>query len=108
MSDDHLLFLKQLGVRWTRIEFGKRAMFDEMRATEQCLSKFGMKIFSVWASFASRRLQQSPALGNDVRCNRYGSLRAVNATRDSNAPIVLNALSGQTRNSNAVRNYIFL
>ena len=46
MSDDDLLFLKQIGIRWTRIEFGEEASLDYMRATQLRLDKFGMKIFS--------------------------------------------------------------
>ena len=71
MSDDDLLFLKQLGVRWTRIEFGERATFDEMRATQQRLSKFGMKIFS-GVHYAYRHLDvQLGRPGRDKKIEEY-------------------------------------
>ena len=47
MSDDDLLFLRQIGIRWTRIEFGEEASLDYMRATQQRMDKFGMKIFTM-------------------------------------------------------------
>ena len=46
MSDDDLLFLRQLGIRWCRIEFGQQAPLDFMRATGRRLAGFGMRIYS--------------------------------------------------------------
>lgn len=46
MSDDDLLFLQQLGIRWCRIEFGTEAPYDFMKATVDRLARFRMKIFS--------------------------------------------------------------
>src|SRR5712675_1909449 len=46
MTDDDLMFLKQLGIRWCRIEFGDSAGFDYMKATQDRLAKFGMSIYS--------------------------------------------------------------
>jgi mannonate dehydratase len=46
MSDEDLLFLQQLGVRWCRIEFGNDAPYELMRATAERLERFGMKIYS--------------------------------------------------------------
>ena len=60
MSDDDLLFLKQLGVRWARIEFGEEASFDYMRATQQRLDKFGMKIFNNVLNAPTRNVQDFP------------------------------------------------
>lgn len=46
LNDDDLLFLKQLGIKWCRIEFGESAPYDFMKATVDRLAKFDMKIFS--------------------------------------------------------------
>lgn len=46
MSDDDLLFLQQIGIRWCRIEFGNEAPYDFMKATQERLARFNMKIYS--------------------------------------------------------------
>ena len=46
LSDEDLLFLQQLGLRYARIEFGSDASFDFMQATQTRLRRFGMEIFS--------------------------------------------------------------
>jgi mannonate dehydratase len=46
MNDEDLLFLQQIGVRWARIEFGNSADAATIKATQERLSKFGMKIYS--------------------------------------------------------------
>lgn len=46
LSDDDLLFLQQLGIRWARIEFGSDASYDFMKATQERLRRFRMEIFS--------------------------------------------------------------
>ncbi|MBM3755742.1 MAG: D-mannonate dehydratase [Acidobacteria bacterium] len=46
LNDDDLLFLKQLGIKWCRIEFGDNAPYDFMKTTVDRLAKFDMKIFS--------------------------------------------------------------
>ncbi len=46
MTDDDLAFLRQLGIRWCRIEFGDSASFDYMKSTVERLAKFDMKIYS--------------------------------------------------------------
>jgi len=38
MTDDDLLFLQQLGIRWCRIEFGEQATFDYMKSTAERLA----------------------------------------------------------------------
>ena len=46
MTDDDLLFLKQLGIKWCRIEFGDSVDFAYMKAAQDRLSAYGMKIYS--------------------------------------------------------------
>ncbi len=54
MTDDDLLFLRQLGIQWCRIEFGDACDFAYMKATVDRLAKFNMKIFSA-VNYAYRR-----------------------------------------------------
>ena len=47
ITDDDLLFLKQIGLRWARVEFGDGPVsFDSLRQTQQRFARFGMKIYS--------------------------------------------------------------
>lgn len=46
LSDEDLQFLRQLGIRWCRIEFGEDAPYEFMKATVDRLARFNMKIFS--------------------------------------------------------------
>ena len=47
ISDDDLLFLKQIGLRWARVEFGEGpTTVDTIRQTQQRFARFGMKIYS--------------------------------------------------------------
>jgi mannonate dehydratase len=58
LTDSDLLFLKQLGIRWCRIEFGEDAPFEFMKATQERLARFGMKIYSaVHYAYRRTRLQ---------------------------------------------------
>lgn len=55
LSDEDLQFLRQLGIRWCRIEFGDAAPFEFMKATAERLARFDMKIFSA-VHYAYRHL----------------------------------------------------
>ena len=47
VTDEELLFLQQIGLRWARVEFGERETpFDYLRATQERFARFGMRIFS--------------------------------------------------------------
>ncbi len=47
VGDDDLLFLKQIGLRWVRLEFGDQdTSLDYLRAVQERFAKFGMRIFS--------------------------------------------------------------
>ena len=71
MTDEDLLFLKQIGIRWARIEFGEQATFAEMAGLEQRLKKFGMKIFS-GVHYAYRHLDvQLGRPGRDKKIEEY-------------------------------------
>ena len=44
ITDDDLLFLKQIGLRWARVNFApERADFDYVRKTQQRFERFGIK-----------------------------------------------------------------
>jgi mannonate dehydratase len=59
ISDDDLLFLKQIGLRWARVEFGEGATnLDSIRQTQQRFARFGMKIYSgVHYSYRNAKVQ---------------------------------------------------
>ncbi|MEZ5356166.1 MAG: mannonate dehydratase [Bryobacteraceae bacterium] len=58
LTDSDLQFLRQLGVKWCRIEFGDEAPFDFMKATQERLARFDMKIYSgVHYAYRRTRLQ---------------------------------------------------
>ncbi|HYM11836.1 MAG TPA: mannonate dehydratase [Bryobacterales bacterium] len=58
ISDDDLLFLKQIGMRWARVEFGGPAPFARIRATQEHYARFGIQIFSgVCDAYRSVRIQ---------------------------------------------------
>src|SRR5439155_193128 len=60
ISDDDLLFLKQIGMRWARVEFGaeEEALPDSIRATQQRYARFGIQIYSsVHPAYRSLKFQ---------------------------------------------------
>lgn len=58
MTDADLQFLRQLGIRWCRIEFGDSVDFAYMKATADRLARFDMKIYSaVGYVYRKTRLQ---------------------------------------------------
>ena len=47
LSDEDLLFLKQIGLRWARVNFApERSSFDAIRRTHERFARFGLKIYS--------------------------------------------------------------
>ena len=59
IGDDDLLFLKQIGMKWARVEFGTEPTpLDKLRATQQRFEKYGMRIFSgVHYAYRSLKIQ---------------------------------------------------
>lgn len=60
ITDDDLLFLKQIGLEWVRLEFasGDDASFEELRAMQRRFAGFGMRIYSgVHYSYRSPKVQ---------------------------------------------------
>lgn len=59
LSDEDLLFLQQIGLKWVRLEFGERPVsLEALRAQQQRFARFGMRIYSgVHYSYRSLRVQ---------------------------------------------------
>lgn len=59
VTDDDLLFLKQIGLRWGRLEFGEKdTSLDELKATQDRFNNFGIRIYSgVHYAYRSPRVQ---------------------------------------------------
>jgi mannonate dehydratase len=59
ITDDDLLFLQQIGLRWVRLEFGEGDMtFESLRATQQRYARFGLSIYSgVHPAYRSVKVQ---------------------------------------------------
>src|SRR5712692_6378239 len=43
-TDDELLFLKQIGLRWVHAEFGGDAPYEVIKSTQERLGRYGLKI----------------------------------------------------------------
>ncbi|MES1260367.1 MAG: mannonate dehydratase [Acidobacteriota bacterium] len=59
LTDDDLLFLQQIGLRWARLEFGEgTTTLETLRGARERFARFGMKIYSgVHYSYRSPRVQ---------------------------------------------------
>ena len=74
IADDDLLFLKQAGLRWARVEFGEADVaLDEIRATQQRFARYGVQIYSC-VHYAYRSL--------DVQLGRPGRDRYIDMYRN--------------------------
>jgi mannonate dehydratase len=72
ISDDDLLFLKQIGMRWARVEFGGGpTTLDSIRQTQQRFARFGLKIYSgVHYSYRQAKVQLGQP-GRDQYIDEY-------------------------------------
>jgi mannonate dehydratase len=73
ISDDDLLFLKQIGLKWARVEFGtEETTLDKLRLTQQRFEKYGMRIFSgVHYAYRSLKVQLGqPGRDRDIETYR--------------------------------------
>jgi mannonate dehydratase len=59
ITDEDLLFLKQIGLRWARLEFGTEpAPFEYLKSTQERFAEYGIRIFSgVHYAYRSLRVQ---------------------------------------------------
>jgi mannonate dehydratase len=90
LPDDDLLFLKQIGLKWARVEFGSDAPFDVIKSTQDRYASYGIKIFS-GVHYAYREL--------DVQLGRPG--------RDKHIEIYRTFLRDLGRLGIGVSNYDF-
>lgn len=73
ITDDDLLFLKQIGMRWVRLEFGvEPTPFEILRATQQRFARYGIRIFSgVHYAYRSLKVQLGqPGRDQDIETYR--------------------------------------
>ncbi len=72
ISDDDLLFQKQIGLRWARLEFGNEAPFEVIRRTQERYARYGIKIFSgVHSAYRSLKIQLGqPGRDQDIETFR--------------------------------------
>jgi mannonate dehydratase len=71
ITDDDLLFLKQIGLRWARVHFGENEDFGFMRETQKRFTRFGLRIFSgVHSAYRDLKVQLGQP-GRDAMIDRY-------------------------------------
>jgi len=72
ITDDDLLFLKQIGLQWARLEFGAESTpFEYLRSTQQRFARFGIRLFS-GVHYAYRSLEVQLGLaGRDQDIETY-------------------------------------
>jgi mannonate dehydratase len=67
ITDDDLAFLRQIGLKWARLEFGNEdAPFDYLRSTQERFARYGIRIFS-GVHYAYRTLDVQLGLANRDR-----------------------------------------
>jgi mannonate dehydratase len=70
-TDEDLLFLKELGLRWVHAEFGENAPYEYVRSTQERLGRFGIKIYvGVMDAYRSLRIQLGQP-GRDQDIERF-------------------------------------
>lgn len=74
VTDDDLLFLQQIGLRYARVEFGDGLTpFEKIRAAQERFARFGMRIYS-GVHYAYRRTRvQLGQPGRDQDIEEYGA-----------------------------------
>ena len=73
LTDDDLLFLQQIGLRWARVELGEGdTPFENLQAIQQRFSRFGMRIYTcVHPAYRSLKVQLGqPGRDQDIETYR--------------------------------------
>jgi mannonate dehydratase len=71
VTDQDLLFLKQIGLRWARVHFGTNEDLGFMRATQERFARYGIKIYSgVHNAYRDLRIQLGQP-GRDQLIDQY-------------------------------------
>src|SRR5262245_18304944 len=61
-TDELLLFLKQIGLRWIHADFGDNFSYEAIKSTQERLGKYGLKIHCAFSdTYRSIRLQLGQA-----------------------------------------------
>ena len=81
-TDEELLFLKQIGLRWLHADFGDEASYDFIKATQERFAQYGLKIdCALMEMYRSKRIQLGqPGRDEDIEkfntfltdCGRLG------------------------------------
>ena len=71
-SDDELLFLKQIGLRWLHADFlDEEASFEQLKTTQERFDKYGLKIHCALSNtYRSKKIQLGQA-GRDKDIERF-------------------------------------
>src|ERR1700736_3530571 len=57
-TDEELLFLKQIGLRWLHADFGEEASYDFIKTTQDRFARYGLRIaFPLMAKYLSPKIQ---------------------------------------------------
>ena len=57
-TDEELLFLKQIGLRWLHADFGEAASYDFIKATQYRCAQYGLTIdCALMEAYRSKRIQ---------------------------------------------------
>jgi len=57
-TDEELLFLKQIGLRWLHADFGEEASYDVIKTTQERFARYGLKIdCALMEKYRSKRIQ---------------------------------------------------
>src|ERR1700691_3332940 len=57
-TDEELLFLKQIGLRWLHADFGEAACYDFMKATRDRFAQYGLTVeCTLMEAYRSKRIQ---------------------------------------------------
>ena len=72
-TDEELLFLKQIGLRWLHADFGEEASYDLIKTTQDRFARFGLKIdCALMEKYRSLKIQLGQP-GRDEDINKFNT-----------------------------------
>jgi hypothetical protein len=75
ISNEELLFLKQIGLRWLHADFGNSASYDEIRTARERFALYGLKIdCALMEGYRSLKIQLGHREGMKISINLISSL----------------------------------
>jgi hypothetical protein len=79
-SDEELLFLKQIGLRWLHADFGDAASYDFIKTTRDRFARYGLTIdCALMEGYRSKRIQLGQSDGTRTSRNSIASSRIAGA-----------------------------